>query len=537
MGFSDFLSSIPVVGGLYDTIQGRGGAVPGSYRVDETAYQETPEQIQFREKLAQDALGLQPKNQYLDFLSNQVYGPQEQGPSAAQAMLQQSTNANMNQLSGAIGSTRGVQNPALLARQAANIASGVGQQGVNQAAALKAQEYAQNQASQLAKQQMLGQGLSQEAAAQMAKTQLYGENIGQQNAQKQELERIRAGVASQEQSLQAQANREAKQGQREFISNLGSGFGMMGSMGGGGGGGGGAAAGGAGSMAAAASDIRAKKDIAPASGETKNFLDMQYQKMLDDLTPYSYNYKNKENGSGPQLGVMAQDLERSPAGKDMVEKDKNGLKRIVPNVSTILGAQANLNERLNKIEGKGMNETPQGYLDFLRQQQENPIGQIRQGPNTVQLPPIDLEGTYSTPQSGFEAPSYIRTSGFEAPSHIRTSGFEAPSRIESVPAEAPAYIQSAPVEAPANIKASEGAPFFDFKKFRQSSEKSKGYNPSNEAPKHKGPEMFPSKIQSTPVRAARIPSLSDANEQSSKYLDYLMRNYNNISDSFNKRYS
>ena len=56
---------------------------------------------------------------------------------------------------------------------------------------------------------------------------------------------------------------------------------------------------------------------------------------------------------GPQLGVMAQDLEQSEMGSKMVHEDENGVKRVDynNNGSTMMAALAELNERLNKLEG------------------------------------------------------------------------------------------------------------------------------------------------------------------------------------------
>jgi len=99
----------------------------------------------------------------------------------------------------------------------------------------------------------------------------------------------------------------------------------------------------------AMSDERAKVDIESGSGDIKD--------MLDKLTAHKYNYKDEiiENPSmeKPQLGVMAQDLEKSDMGREMVSEDENGLKRVdyQNNASTMMAALAELNERLNKLEG------------------------------------------------------------------------------------------------------------------------------------------------------------------------------------------
>lgn len=54
--------------------------------------------------------------------------------------------------------------------------------------------------------------------------------------------------------------------------------------------------------AMAMSDRRAKSHIEPG--------DVKANQALNGLSAYSYRYKDQEHGAGPQLGVMAQDLER-----------------------------------------------------------------------------------------------------------------------------------------------------------------------------------------------------------------------------------
>lgn len=75
------------------------------------------------------------------------------------------------------------------------------------------------------------------------------------------------------------------------------------------------------------------------------------QEMLDNLTGYSYEYKDPSIDEGPQVGVMAQDIEKSapqavedtPEGK-MVDYEKMG--------PPMLAALAALNERIDELEEK-----------------------------------------------------------------------------------------------------------------------------------------------------------------------------------------
>jgi hypothetical protein len=92
------------------------------------------------------------------------------------------------------------------------------------------------------------------------------------------------------------------------------------------------------------SDPELKKDISKLSPE-------DIQATLDNLTGYKYKYKQPEMGAGPQMGIMADDVANSPAG-DMVVQAPKGL-AIDDNKSKgfALAALANLNERMNKLEG------------------------------------------------------------------------------------------------------------------------------------------------------------------------------------------
>ena len=98
-----------------------------------------------------------------------------------------------------------------------------------------------------------------------------------------------------------------------------------------------------------ASDARVKTEIQEGSSDIKD--------MLDKLTAHKYDYKDEiiddPSMQGPQLGVMAQDLEQSEMGSKMVHEDENGVKRVDynNNASTMMAALAELNDRLNKLEG------------------------------------------------------------------------------------------------------------------------------------------------------------------------------------------
>lgn len=279
--------------GIGSTMSGESTPVGEAYNPNEDPFKADPRQ-----------------SRYLAYLEGQAQGGS--APSAAEALIQQQTQKAGEQMAGAIGSTRGVQNPALLARQAAAINADQSQQAVAQGAILRAQE-------------------------QQAAQQSYGDELARQQQNLMNLETMKANIASGQQALEYQAAEGGRQRQSQFIG------GLMG----------------AGATLGAASDIRVKENIAPGSAPTRDYLDFQYKKMLDQTQPYTYDYKNKSDGAGKQIGVMAQDLEKSNLGKGMVDT-KDGKKQINANISTILAGQAMLNDRLNKIEGRNMQGS---YLD------------------------------------------------------------------------------------------------------------------------------------------------------------------------------
>lgn len=97
----------------------------------------------------------------------------------------------------------------------------------------------------------------------------------------------------------------------------------------------------AGGKAAAASDRNLKEDIT----------DFDASSFLDSLVPSKYKYKDPKFGQGPQVGVMAQDVEKevpqmvedTPEGK-VLDYNKAG--------GPIFASLADIHQRLKKIEGK-----------------------------------------------------------------------------------------------------------------------------------------------------------------------------------------
>jgi hypothetical protein len=99
---------------------------------------------------------------------------------------------------------------------------------------------------------------------------------------------------------------------------------------------------GAGAMIA--SDERSKTDIQDG--------DMDLESFLESLDPKKYKYKDPERfGEGDHVSVMAQDLEKTPMGRDAVKQDVDGTKlvdyaKLLPEIVAALG---HLNK---KVEGR-----------------------------------------------------------------------------------------------------------------------------------------------------------------------------------------
>lgn len=102
----------------------------------------------------------------------------------------------------------------------------------------------------------------------------------------------------------------------------------------------------AGALMYMASDINAKQDIQKADFDVDDF--------LNSITSYKYSYKDPaKNGEGERLGVMAQDMEQSPMGNEIVMDGPDGKQIDMKKaLSASLAALARLNERLNTLEGK-----------------------------------------------------------------------------------------------------------------------------------------------------------------------------------------
>jgi hypothetical protein len=312
---------------------------------------------------------LQPLQQQQQQLVATLTSPQAQANQQAQALEQNrlfTEQALRAQMAGA-ASNRGT-GAALANRNAQNQAAAMQMQGAGQAALQQQNQEIQRQqlaASLLAQQSGVEAGLSQSQAqlqqqAALANQALQGQFgltgaeqalRAQQLNQAAELQRL--GLQGQAQmgmdqssnaNLVAQAQLDANRQQqiREGKSGLLSGLG--------------------GALSTAAtifSDKRTKKDIKATKGEATRSLDKmagsggQEREMLDKLQAYEYRYKHEGKDATPQLGIMAQDLEKSRLGKQMVVQDElTGMKMVDfgRGFGALLASQAELNKRLKAIE-------------------------------------------------------------------------------------------------------------------------------------------------------------------------------------------
>lgn len=74
---------------------------------------------------------------------------------------------------------------------------------------------------------------------------------------------------------------------------------------------------------------------------------------LDSLTSYKYRYKDPKHGQGQNVGIMAQDLEKTEEGRKLVENTPEGkLVDYSKAGGTIFASLADIHDRLKELEDK-----------------------------------------------------------------------------------------------------------------------------------------------------------------------------------------
>lgn len=240
------------------------------------------------------------------------------------AVQRQMANAQAAQQAAA-HMARGGQNAALAYRGAANNQAGIGLAGAGQAqqAAMGDQMNAQNALSGA-----LGQGRSQDIS-------FGGQNANLQQQQYGLNTQRGLGYLGQLTGMdQGQLN-----AQTAAFGSGQSNSGILGSL----------INAGGGALAAAAgnpkSDERLKTDITDAGAEV--------DAMLDRLMPKAYVYKDQKHGIGRRVGIMAQAMQSSPLGSQVVIDAHDGKELDVNKaLSAALAATARLNQRLRALESK-----------------------------------------------------------------------------------------------------------------------------------------------------------------------------------------
>lgn len=240
------------------------------------------------------------------------------GPSAAEQQMQMGVNQAQAQAAAIAASQRG--NSMLAARQAQQAQGQIAQQAIGQAGMLRAQEEAQRN--------QLAAGLSTQIRQQdFGLGGLYGTQAGLANqARAFDVQRELGYLQAQQGAVAGQAAGTMAAGQAESLQNaaslqLASSIGAM----------------------AAGSDRRNKQDIESGDAAIGRF--------LDAIRASEYEYR--DDPSHRRLGVMAQDLERTPEGRSMVTDTPRGKMVNTPQATmAALAALASLHDRVKALEGK-----------------------------------------------------------------------------------------------------------------------------------------------------------------------------------------
>ncbi len=269
----------------------------------------------------------------LDMLSKQAQG---QGPSIAGMQLQHAQEAALAAQQAQLASQRGQYNPGAV-RSQMQAAANLNAQIANQAAQARLQEQ-QNAIGQLGNIR----GQEQSAAAQQATLDAQRQaalfnaaearNLGTAGMQFQ-VNQMPYQAAIAQNAADANQYAQNRQTNQDIFNGLSSVLG------------GSASAIKGTNSATTTSDERAKKDIKPMDDKMAEF--------LDTLHAMQYKYKEPEkHGAGKRIGVMAQDVEKSDAGSEMVHDDEEGTKQIDArnNIGTLLAAMGSIHQRLKKLE-------------------------------------------------------------------------------------------------------------------------------------------------------------------------------------------
>jgi len=265
-----------------------------------------------RKQYAQKVLDAQGAADDTAYRNNLMQTMSGAGPSVADATQAKYANDSAQQAMAMANSARGDVNPALLQRNAQKAGMNAMAQGNQNAGIMKNQEA------------LNAQNLFSQNRGQNLDMQKFYENLGMQG----DLANFQGANAAQS------INAGVSQNNADSVNKTTGGF-----------------ISGAGSIiaapkAAAASDKNLKKDISSGDSEIQSF--------MDALKAHKYKYKDAEkDGEGFHVSPMAQELEKTKVGESMVEDTPRGkMVDYGKGFGAVLAAQANLHERMKKLEKK-----------------------------------------------------------------------------------------------------------------------------------------------------------------------------------------
>ena len=315
--------------------------------INKEAFTDTAGYDQVNQELARAINGMKyskgidqaPQGEFRNYQMNLAKSLQEQAngggpPSIAQQMLQNQTNQNIMAAQSQAGSMRGV-NPAMALRLTQNQAANANQQAANQGAMLRSQEIqaAQNALGGITSNAR-GQDIDIAKAAdqgKLARDQAVLQGIGAKGqianqiaSGKQDLERLRVQQQTGMNEINSRAYDNASDRRAKALGGL---------------------AEAAPAIIGMFSDKNLKTNIKDASS------DPSVKEFLDALSSSTYEYKDKNMGEGKYMGPMAQDLEKTELGADMVIDTPDG--KMVDygrGAPAYLGIAGMLNDRLDGIE-------------------------------------------------------------------------------------------------------------------------------------------------------------------------------------------
>jgi hypothetical protein len=377
-------------------ILGTGQFRTSTPKIDKKSFEETPEERRRKAELASAMRRLEKyqtptaqaatidQAKQAEFRAHQIELAKQlaaqargEGPSLAALQLQQASDRNIANQMALAASMRG-GNPALAQRNLLSNAASLQQQTAMEAAQARMQEQlaAQQQLAGLAasgREADIGLAttqarLAQEAALANQRADIEAQQLRQQAAvtrtggllgaaqanrqAMQDYERARADAALGAAGINQRAYSDASESRGKFLGKIGESIGL-GSM-----------------VSGLLSDEDAKKNKLALNDQSRRvaksirdaFISSDKEKKTDikkadlkdfikKLTAYQYEYKNPEYGEGQQIGVMAQDLEKSKIGKQAVIDTPEGKMVDYGKLSgAMLANQVLMQEKLDELE-------------------------------------------------------------------------------------------------------------------------------------------------------------------------------------------